>query len=206
MTEEEKAAQDAAAAAARADADAKALADQDPLKTELDKVQGQKRTKLEKLQYRKKLIDEQLKDMGVDDEPVVEDDEQPLTRGEFKKMQAQEAQKTALQIADEIPNQTERELVKYHLENTIRSTGNPQQDLSLARSIVNDAKNRQILEEQQRKGQASSQSSGSGAPVRNEAPTELTVEELGMMKPPFNLTKEQVIAARTGGNAKFDKK
>ena len=203
MTEEEKAVQDAAAAAAKAEAD---KADQDPLKTELDKVQGQKRTKLEKLQYRKKLIDEQLKDLGADDEPVVEDDEQPLTRGEFKKMQAQEAQKTALQIADEIPNQTERELVKYHLENTIRSTGNPQQDLSLARSIVNDAKNRQILEEQQRKGQSSSQSSGSGAPVRHEAPTELTPEEKGMMRPPWNLTKEQVIAARTGTGAKFDKK
>ena len=203
MSDEERAAQEAAAAAAKAEAD---KAEQDPLKTELEKVQGKQRTKAEKLLYSKKRIEEQLKELGVDDEPVVEDDEQPLTRGEFKKMQAQEAQKTALQIADEIPNQTERELVKYHLENTIHSTGNPQQDLSFARSIVNDAKNRQILEEQQRKGQASSQSSGSGAPVRHEAPTELTIEEQGMMRPPWNLTKEQVIAARTGTGAKFDKK
>ena len=62
MTEEEKAAQEAAAAAAKAEAD---KAEQDPLKTELDKVQGQKRTKLEKLQYRKKLIDEQQQKIQI---------------------------------------------------------------------------------------------------------------------------------------------
>jgi len=204
MTDEEKAAQEAAAAAAKAEAD---KANQDPLKTELEKVQGQKRSKLEKLQYRKKLIDEQLKDMGVDDEPVIEDDdEKPLTRGEYKKIQAETAQKTALQLADDIPNQTERELVKYHLENSIRSTGNPNQDLSLARSIVNDAKNRQILEEQQRRGQPIPQASGAGAPPRVEHPTELTPEEQTYLRPPFNLTKEQIIAAREGKGAKFDKK
>lgn len=171
--------------------------EQDPLKTELEKVQTTKRTKLEKLQYTKKRVDEQLKELGVEvEEPEANDDDKPLTKGEFKRLQEQAAVKTALELAEEIPNSTERELVKYHLENTIRSTGNPKQDLDLARSIVNDIKNRQILEEQNRKPEVKQQPSGGGAPAKPNKQEEFTSEELMYMRPPFNLTKEQILAAR----------
>jgi hypothetical protein len=170
--------------------------EQDLLKTELDKVQSKGRTKVEKLQYTKKRIDEQLKELGVQDEPEEDEDDKPLTRGEFKKLQAQTATKTALDLADGVTSITERELLKYHLENTIRSTGNPQEDFKLAQGLVNSVKNSQILEETLRKPNATTHTSGSGAPAKKTQQVEFTDEELKFMRAPFNLTKEEVIAAR----------
>jgi exonuclease V gamma subunit len=167
---------------------------EDPLKTELVRVQG--RSKVDKLLYTKSRIDNQLKELGVDDEEPEDEDEKPLTRGEFRKMQAENAIKSSLQLADEIPNETERELLKYHLQNTIRSTGDPKQDFELARGLVNAVKNKQILEEVNRKGTPVTHSSGSGAPAKAEKQPEFTKEELGYMKSPFNLSKEQILAAR----------
>lgn len=167
--------------------------EQDPLKTELDKVQGQKRTKEEKLLYSKKRIEEQLEELGVKEE--IDEDEKPVTLGMLKQIQAQTATKTALQLADATPSETERELLKYHLENTIRSTGNPNEDFRLAQSLVNSVKNSQIIEETIRKPIAKP-SSGGGAPANVEKQAEFTSNELAFMKPPFNMTKEQILQAR----------
>lgn len=186
----------------REEAEAKTLSEQDPLKTELDKVQRKGRTKVEKLQYSKKRIDEQLKELGIEDESVDEDDEKPLTRGEFKKLQAQTATKTALDLADEVSSETERELLKYHLENTIRSTGNPQEDFKLALNLVNAVKNQQITEEVLRKPNVKTHGSGGGAPAKQEKQVEYTAEELSMMKPPWNLSKEQILEVRKKSEAK----
>lgn len=169
---------------------------EDPLKLELDRVQRKSRTKAEKLLYTKKRVEDQLKELGIDDEPEDEDDK-PITVGMFKKLQAQTATKTALELVDEVSSETERELLKYHLENTIRSTGNAQQDLNLARILVNAVKNTQIMEQAALKPIAKTHPSGSGAPATTTRPQEeLSKEELLFMRPPFNLTKEQVIAAR----------
>lgn len=181
---------------AREEAEAQTLAEQDPLKTELEKVQKKGRTKAEKLIYTRDRVNEQLKELGIDDEPLEDEDEKPLTRGEYKKLQAQTATKTALQLAEAVPNETERELLKYHLENTIRSTGNPQEDFKLAQNLVNSVKNQQITEELLRKGKPKDHSSGSGAPSKQVKKEEFSAEELSYMKPPFNLTKEQILAAR----------
>ena len=177
--------------------EAQAEGEQDPLKTELDKVQRKGRTKAEKLIYTKKRVEEQLKELGIEDEPEEDEDSKPMTVGDFKKLQATVATKTALQLADEVSNDTERELLKYHLENTIRSTGNPQEDLKLAQGLVNAVKNQQILEEQFRKPTAKSHPSGGGSPAKPASPEEeFTPEEQAYMKPPFNLTKKQVLATR----------
>lgn len=170
--------------------------EQDPLKNELEKVQRKGRTKAEKLLYTKKRVDEQLKELGIEDEPLEDEDAKPMTVGDFKKMQAQTATKTALDLANEVSNETERELLKYHLENTIRSTGNPQEDFKLAQGLVNSVKNQQILEETLRKPPIKTHGSGSGAPPKDTKQEEFTTEELSYMKAPFNLTKEQIIAAR----------
>lgn len=171
--------------------------EQDPLKTELEKVQNKGKSKVEKLIYTKKRINDQLKDLGIEDEEDTDDeDSKPVTMATLKKFQAEAASKTALQLADEIPNETERELTKHYLQNTIRSTGDPKQDLDLARGLVNAVKNRQIIEETNRKPESSNRSSGAGAPAKREQKEDFTPEELGYMKPPFSLTKEQVIAAR----------
>lgn len=196
LAEEELAATAAAEQKEKEEAEAKALAEQDPLKTELEKVQRKGRTKVEKLQYTKQRIDEQLRELGVQDEPEDDEDAKPVTVGMLKKLQAETATKTALQLANELTNDTERELTKYHLENTIKSTGNPQEDFKLAQSIVSSVKNSQIAEELARKGKGSA-GAGAGAPVKQgKQQEEFTQEELVFMKPPFNMTKEAIIKAR----------
>lgn len=181
--------------------------EQDPLKTELEKVQRKSRTKVEKLQYSKKRIDEQLKDLGIDDELEENEDDKPVTLGMLKQLQAQTATKTALDLANEVSNETERELLKYHLENTIRSTGNAQEDFRLAQSLVNAVKNQQITEEVLRKTQPKTHTTSSGAPLKQEQPSEeLTPDEVAYTRAPWNMTKQQILDARKGIGSKFDKK
>lgn len=166
----------------------------DPLKTELEKVESGKRSKAEKLIYTKKRVEEQLKELGIEDQ--VDEDDTPVTVGMLKKIQEQTATKTALQLADEIPNEVERELTKHYLENTVKSSGDPKADLATAQTLVNAVKNKQILDQAAIKPEARTHPSGSGAPVKIEQQPEFTAEELSYMKPPFNLSKEQVLAAR----------
>ncbi len=183
--------------------------EQDPLKEELARVQTNqdksKRTPEEKLLHKKKIIDAEVAKLGLDEEEE-EDDDKPVTRGELKKMQAEQATKTALDLAEDISNETERELVKHYLTNTIRSTGNPQEDLRLARGLVNSVKNKQILEEVARKPVAKTHGSGSGAPPKELKQEEFTDQERVYMAPPFNLTKEEILKARQGIDSKPEKK
>lgn len=169
---------------------------QDPLETELNKVKNKGRTKAEKLLYTKKRVEEQLRELGIE-EDVEEDDDQPVTMADLKRFQAQNAQKTALDLASSVTNETERALIEYHLENTIRSTGNPQEDFQLAQGLVNAVKNKQIIDETIRKPLAKTHSSGSGAPAKVARPEEeLNQVEKKFLSAPFNMTKEQIIAAR----------
>jgi len=174
--------------------------EQDPLKTELEKIKskGEGRTELEKLRYKKQQLEKREKELlGDDSEPISEedDDSAPVTVGMLKKIQAQTAAKTALQMTDEIPNEVERELVKYHLQNTIRSTGNPSEDVNLARAIVNAAKNKQVLEMVTSKPTAKSASSASSANAKVEEKPTLTTEEMEF-KRAFGLSDEQILKSR----------
>lgn len=190
--------------------------EQDPLKIELEKVQKTGKTEAEKAAFSLKKNAERAKELGIDPAEVLglkqpasettpdEEDDKPVTVGMMKKMQQENASKTAVQQAEEIENETERELVKYHLQNTIKSTGNPKEDLKLARAIVNDVKNRQVLEEMGRKNPPKTHSNASGAPAKDNATDineELTPAEIPFTKPPFNMTKEQVIKTRTSKKA-----
>lgn len=181
--------------------------EQDPLKIELEKVRGG-RTEEEKAEYTFKKQAERLQSLGKNPADIlgikkeatedIDEDDQPMTRGEFKRMQQDSASKTAIQLANDISNETERELAKWHLDNTIKSTGNPTKDLELAMNQVNAIKNKQVLEEIQRKNPAKTFSSGSSAPAKQtEQDIELTSEEITLMR--FGgLTKEDVIKARKG--------
>lgn len=179
------------------------------LKNELDKIQKNNtgKTKREKLSYTKKRVEEQLKELdieeGVTDPNLDGDDDQPLTKGEFKKLKTEEATKTALQLADEISDQVERELVKHHIDNTIRPSGNPQVDLANARAIVNNVKNAQIIEEVNRRQDPKRHSSGSGNPALDpKVEEELTPTELVFTRPPYSLSKAEILGRRP----KFDPK
>ncbi len=189
------------------------VTEQDPLKTELEKVQKKsKYTELEKAEHALKSTAERLKILGGDpntilriekETPGIDEDDTPLTVGMLKKLQQENASKSALEEADEISNETERELVKFHLQNTIKSTGSPKEDLKLARALVNAVKNTQIIEEVNRKTPPKTYSNSSGAPAKQEVEVTYSQAELDMMKPPFSMSPAQVLAAREGKKYSF---
>ena len=192
---------------AEVETEAKVEAEQDPLKIELERVQRTGKTEKEKAEFSLKKNAERVKALGGDpnsilgiekEEDTDEDDDKPITVGMYKKLQRDNASKTALQQAEEIQNETERELVKYHLQNTIKSTGLPNEDLKLARSLVNAVKNTKIIEEQARKPIAKTHSNSSGVDAKQAVAdtSELTKAEMIFMSAPFRMTKEQIIKAR----------
>ncbi|MEI6532493.1 MAG: hypothetical protein WCO06_01495 [Candidatus Roizmanbacteria bacterium] len=181
--------------------------EQDPLKTELERVQRVGRTEKEKAEFSLKKNAERVKELGGDPNTILgieketseynEDDDQPLTVGMYKKIQQESASKTALQLADEVQNETERELVKYHLNNSIKSTGNPNEDMKLARALVNAVKNSQIIEESTRKPKAKAYSGSGGVPAKDtEVKGELTEQEKLFLGKPFNMSKDAILKAR----------
>lgn len=214
MNEEEKKAADAKASAdkakaeaeakAKAEAEAKALQD-DPVKKELEKVKKDKLTKKERLEHAKKKIEGQLADLekeekGVPSETI--DEDEPLTVGKLKELQKGESKKTALELADAIEDENERQLAKHYLETRIIPSGNPEEDVRLARAAVNAVKNARIAEEALRKGKSRSVPSAPGAPARNDPVFTPTPQEAVFMGPPYNLTKDDIIAARQRIEAK----
>ena len=172
---------------------------QDPIKKELDKVKDKKLSKEERLRFAKKKIDEQLSELDKENgitADVGEDDNEPLTVGKFKQMQKEQGKKNALELAEAIEDEDERELTKHYLNNRIVPSGNAEDDVKLARAAVNSLKNAQIAEELARKGGNKGKSSAPGNPARHEAQFEPTDEERVFMSPPYNLKKEDVLKAR----------
>lgn len=209
MTPEQIAEQDAATAAAaeaKAKADAKAAPSQDPVSQELARGQSSGRTEKEKAAFQLKKNAERLKELGGDPAEILgttpkqdeAGDDAPMTVAMYKSLQAEQASKTALQMADEITDVNERELTKHYLSTRIVPSGNPAEDLRFARLAVNSVKNGQIAEEAQRASTARSHGTGAGAPPKPPTGEFVpTAEEASMMRPPFNLTKEKILAART---------
>ncbi len=172
-----------------------------PVKEALERVQkkGEGRTELEKARFTRQQIDKRIAELESDEGATPledEDDSKPVTIGDLKKLEREQSKKTALNLADEIEDEAERELAKHYLTNTIRPSGNPKEDLRVARQLVNAEKNKQLIEQAQKKNSAPSMSNSSGAPANFEESFEPTPEELVYMRPPFNLKKEQIIASR----------
>ncbi len=205
MTPEEIAEKEAATAAAKAEEEAKAKAEAtpDPLKKELEKVQGTKvRTEAEKAAFSLLKNAERAKELGLDPKKVLgldedkEDDDKPVTQGDLRRIELERAQKSALTRADEIEDENYRDLVKHHLTSTIKPSGNADEDFKNARAIVDFVKNSQIAEEAQRRSSAKGHSSGAGAPARHEGAFEPTAEEQVWMRAPWNMTEKQVLDIR----------
>lgn len=182
----------------------------DPVATELSQEQTRtKRTEAEKVEYTLRKQGERAKELGLDPAKILgvapssdaviddADDDKPMTRGEWRRAEAERASQTALQMAGEIADENERKLTIAYLAR-VKPSGNPEDDLRFARLAVNSVKSGQILEEVGRRGRAPAHSTGSGAPapsgdIGTFVPTS---DEAKLMKPPFNLTEAQVIAAR----------
>lgn len=183
---------------------------EDPLKEELERVRS-KKTPQEKAKDSLFFNAQKAKELGLDPAEIlgikpkeegVDEDDKPVTRKDLLEalnaIKTSTATKTAEELAQEITSETERELTLYHIQNTIKSTGDPKEDLRLARAITNAARNSQILEEQARKpeakGHSSSSSGGSMAP---EPQVVLTAEEKAFLAT-GHITKEEILLARQG--------
>lgn len=187
---------------------------EDPLKIELERVRS-KKTPQEKAKDSLFFNAQKAKELGIDvaevlgikpKEESVDEDEKPITRKEMEEMlfKAQQGQaiKTAEELANEISDETERELVKFHLDNTIKSTGDAKEDLRLARALTNSVRNTQILEEVNRKPIAKTHSSASGAGMKDVEPTVvLTAEEQAYLATGI-VTKDEILLARQGKHIK----
>lgn len=167
----------------------------DPIEAEIGLVERKEKTKLEKLVYTKERVDKQIAEekqkLGIEDDDM----DVPLTKREYNAIKFEESRQEAVDLSDSIEDDNERKLVKYHLEHTIRPTGDPQTDLRNARLLVNGVKNGQQLEEIARARTPRASVSSPSAPPRGEVKDDLTPEEKNIMKG-FGLTKEKVLAAR----------
>ena len=165
------------------------------------------RDEKEKAAFSLKKNAERLRELGGDPEQVLgitrnldinanDEDDKPVTVGMLRDIQKKDAQKTALQLAETIEDPTEREQVKTYLSTRIVPSGNAEDDFRLAFGAVRSTKNAQILAEMNRRGSPRVTAAGGSQPAHIEEEFTPTAEEARMMKPPYNLTKEKIIAAR----------
>ncbi len=171
--------------------------------------------KAEKIKRKIAYMKNDLKNLGVsdddDDAPATDDDDlddidedKPLTLKDLRRIETNKAANAAVDMANAIEDSVAREAVKAALLG-LKPSGNPDTDYRRALAIANAEKNSKILEELLRKPTPAQHRSGAGAPARQEPKddkdTELSNEEKGYMKPPFNLTREQVLTARRQNEA-----
>lgn len=184
--------------------DAKASADA------LSQNQQYSPEQIAKMKRKRAAIDRDLREAGEldsdenDDDPTDDDDlddddedlDKPVTRRDLRRIERSNAAKTALQMADAVTDEVAKKAVKDALKR-IRPSGNSEQDFADAVALANRERNSKILEELGRKSRANVSRGGSGAPPRPEEDAfEPTNEEARFMRPPFNMTKEEILKAR----------
>ena len=111
-------------------------------------------------------------------------------------MRTTQAAKTATELALGIENEIERELVLHHLENTVKSTGNAEEDLRNARALANAARNQQILEEVSRRPEAKNHSSATSVTATSAEPTIVLTKDEETFLATGVITMEEIIQAR----------
>lgn len=166
--------------------------------------QSIQRTPEEIAEFNLKKAADKARAAGIDPTKVLEtataseevpDDDKPLTMKDLRAMQTADAKRSALEMAASLP-ETEREEVIALLETRIVPSGDAAEDLRLARSAVAADHNKQIAEDIARKPEIRRTASGGSSSVASETPFEPTESERVFMAPPYNLTKEQIIAKR----------
>lgn len=140
----------------------------------------------------KKRADEAIA-LGINPRKILGDDtEVPAW---YKAEKAKEVQKTSLQLADAIADDDLKEKVKSNLGRIVPSD-NPEEDFRLALGAASSSKNKQVLEEMNRYSKPRVVASGSSQPIHVEEEFVPTAEEASLMKPPWNLSKEKILANR----------
>jgi len=171
---------------------------QDNVKSELERVQKPTRSEAEIAKYNLAKAAERAKKVGIDPaELLIPKDEEPEDEipDWYKREQAKTQSKTAIELADQIEDENERALVKKQLESVITS-GSPEERLRVARGYVNSVKNGQIAAEAQRRTAPKATAAGGSQSAPIESEFQPTDAEAVMMRPPYNLSKEKILAAR----------
>lgn len=177
----------------------------DPVKVELEKERRKEpRSEAEKAAFSLKKNAERAKELGLDPASVLgiekkataqeSDDDAPMTVAMYKRIEAERAQRSAIQMADDIQDENERELTKVYLQSRIVPSGDPGKDLRDARALVNSVRNGMIAEEVNRRG-TGSHHTGSGAPAKREEAFTPTQEEATLMRA-YGLTEDHIKKAR----------
>lgn len=220
MTPEQIAGLEAATAAAKQKADEaggtdetlnKALKDAEDALTKAKAApsQNQGRSEKEKAAYTLKMNAKRLQELGGDpaavlgqgDEAKAEDDlDKPLTLRKLGEIEREKAAKTAIELAGDIEDETERTDVISILKTRITPSGNAVADLALARAGANAVRNAKIAEEANRKGTVRRTAAGASQGGKTEDAFTPTPQEQIFMRAPYNLSKEQIIAARPKDN------
>lgn len=170
------------------------------------------RTEAEKAAYNLKKRADEARAQGLDPADVLGikpqikidgdlPDDAPLTVGTFKQMQKQEAKKTALQMAQELPEDERDEVIEI-LSNRLVPSGNAEKDLELARHAVNSERNTKIAAELSRKGKPRQTAAGGSGNAPTGDDFEPTADEAVFMRPPYSMSKDKILAARKAAEAK----
>lgn len=125
-----------------------------------------------------------------------DEDSKPVTVGMLRDIQKQDAHKTALQRAEEIVDEETRAAVKDILTTRVKPSGDSEEDFRFALSAANAGKNTQIIKEVQRYVVPKRTAAGGSMPAHIEEEFTPTAEENRFMQPPYNISKEKIIAAR----------
>lgn len=169
--------------------------------------QEPKRTEAEKAAFSLRKNAERAKELGLDPAEILgvkthietdpeHEDDKPVTVGMLRDMQKADAKKTALQLATEIPDEDTRTAVIDALNTRLAPSGNPEDDFRFALGAVSASKNKQVIEELNRYTPPKRTAAGGSMPAHVEEVFTPTQEELTFMGAPYNMTQEQVIAAR----------
>lgn len=175
---------------------------QDPVQVELNKEQEkQTRTEKDKVTFNLRKKADEARKLGIDPKEILGlDGEETEDSSEvpewYKKEKARETTKTALQLADTLPDQAQRDLVKQYLNTRIIPSGDAESDFRFALANVSALKNKQIIDEVQRYTPARTTASGGSASARVEEEFTPTQEEAVMMARPYNLSREKILEAR----------
>lgn len=171
--------------------------------------QAKERTEREKVEYNLRKKAEEARELGVDPAEVlgvkaplqVSDDipgDKPLTVNDLRELQRQDARQTAVQMANEISDDLERKAVLDELRYIVPS-GDAAADFRRAQASANAERNARIAEEAAGKGgQARRTASGGSVSVEVEQEFTPTEAEMVFMRPPYNMSKEKILAARRG--------
>jgi len=164
------------------------------------------RTPQEVAAYNLKKKAEEAKELGIDPAEILGvkaridfsgeiPDDAPLTVGTFRELARQDARKTAEQMADAIVDADERERVKNELKFIVPS-GDAQADFRRAQAAANAERNAKIAVEAARRAEPQRTAAGGSSPAQVEGEFTPTPDEEVMMRPPYNLSKEKILAAR----------